>query len=54
MCLTKRVEEKNDTFMLFFLPGGYMKGSLKGSVINFQDFHFQGIIQACPIFTPLF
>ena len=30
-----------------------MKDSLKGSMINFQDFHLQGSIQTCPIFTPL-
>ena len=29
-----------------------MKDSLKGSMINFQEFHLQGIFQACPIFTP--
>ena len=34
--------------------GGYMKDIVKGSIINFQDFHLQGNFQACPIFTPSF
>ena len=36
-----------------------MKGSLKGSMINFQDFHLQGSFKPshfypfnCPVFTP--
>ena len=39
---------------LFYLVGGYMKNSLKGSLISFQDFHLQGSYEARPIFTPLF
>ena len=41
-------------YSLFFLVGGYMKDSLKGSMINFEDIHLQSSFQACHIFTPLF
>ena len=53
VCLTKGVGERACRVLLFFLVGGYMKDSLKGSMINFQDFQVQGSFQACPIFTPL-
>ena len=36
-------------WLLFFLVGGYMKDSLKDSLVNFSDFHFQGI-NFLPIF----
>ena len=31
-----------------------MEDSVKGSMMNFQDFHLQGSFQACPILVPLF
>ena len=46
---------------LFFLVGGYMKDSLKGSMINIQDFSFKLVFKSvpflplyfnCPVFTP--
>ena len=36
-------------WLLFFLVGGYMKDSLKDCLVNFSDFHFQGI-NFLPIF----
>ena len=54
--LTKGVGEKEHGRVLLFsiLVGGYMKDSLKGSIISFWDFHLQGYIQAFPICTLLF
>ena len=58
VCVTKRVGEREREhgrvlmLLLFFLVGGYMKDSLQGSIINFQEFHLQCSIQVCPFFYP--
>ena len=54
VCSTKGVGESMVGYwLLFFLVWGYKKDSLKGSLINFQDFHLQSRIQASSIFIPL-
>ena len=53
VCSTKGVGERAGYWSLFFLVGRYMEGNLKDSMINFQDFHVQGSIQACPVFILL-